>query len=259
VLLPTLFFSLSQSKRPGYILPVMPAVALLCARVLQASPRTLRTAVWVSAPIAAAVGAVLIVAGDFASSLIRDAPGVEGILRATAPYLGAGLMGTAGLAFLGLRRHRVGLLGLTLMPLVLVLGAQGALVALGEQRSARELAEAIRDVTHGQGRVVSLLAYPPSLSFYLEQPVLLATYNASEVRSNYINEYRSVLLEAPDSTLRPLSWWPEETGRCPPQTVFILNTRRGWERERAELAAKLPLIYRNHKYEAYGPCPGGYN
>jgi len=259
VLLPTIFFSLSQSKRPGYILPVMPAVALLCARVLQTSPRTLRVAIWISAPIAASLGLLLIFAGDFASSFVREAPGVEDALQATAPYLGAGLIGTAVLALSGLRFHGIGLFGLTLMPLVLILGMQGPLAALGEQRSARDLALAIRDATHGRGQVVGLLAYPPSLSFYLEQPVLLATHSASEVRSNYISEYRSVLLEAPDSTLKPLEWWPEETERCPPQTVFILNTRDGWENERRKLAEKLPLIYRDHKYEVYGPCPGGEN
>jgi 4-amino-4-deoxy-L-arabinose transferase-like glycosyltransferase len=257
MLLPTIFFSLSQSKRPGYILPVIPALTLLCARILQVSPGSLRKAGWITAPILAGLGLWLLAAPESGASYIRESPDVADKLRDLGPYLGAGLLGAAMLGVLGLRWRGAGLAGLAFTPLVLALAAQGILVELAEQRSARELAHAIREATNGRGRVVGVAAYPPSLSFYLGQTLMLATYNASEIRSNYIKEFTASLLQAPDSPLKPLHWWYEELQRCPENEVFLLRTRNGWEREREQVSARLPLLYRNHNYEAYGPCGAG--
>lgn len=257
VLLPTLFFSISQSKRPGYILPVIPAVALLGARLLQLSPGSLHHVIWVSAPALAGVGAALLFAGDWLASLIREAPGVADEARALAPYVGAGLIATAGLALAGLRWRSAALAGFALAPFVLIIGAQGALTALGEQRSTRQLAQTIEQATDGRGRVIAIGVYPASLSFYLEQTLLVATQDASEIRSNYIQDYDARLRDAPGSTLRPLAWWYQEFQRCPPGTLFLIGSRRRWETERGALAAKLPLLYANHLYALYGPCEGG--
>ena len=257
VLLPIIFFSISQSKRPGYILPVIPAVALLGARIIRVSPSSLRYAVWIAAPITAAVGAILLFAADDVAALIRNAPGLTAEVRALAPYLGAGLIGTAGLAFLGLRWRQAGLAGLALAPLVLILGSQSALVSLGEHRSARELAETIQAAVKGPARVIGVGVYPPSLPFYLEDTLLLATNSASEIRSNYIEEYSARLRDARDSTLMPPDWWRGELRNCAPKTVFLLRSRNGSENERETLATALPLLYRNHRYEAYGPCGEG--
>ena len=256
-LLPLIFFSLSQSKRPGYILPVIPAIALLGARALQMSPGTLRHAAMISAPIAAALGAMLLFAGESATSLIREAPEVAAELRAVAPYLGGGLIGTAGLTLLGLRWHWAALAGLVLMPMVPILGAQNVYAALSEQRSTRELAQAVRDATQGEPRIIGIGAYSASLAFYLETPVLLATLSTSELRSNYIKDYADVLRELPDSTLKQLDWWQGELQACQPRTVFLVSARNGWEKQRETLASELPLLYRNQNYEAYGPCGAG--
>lgn len=256
-ILPTVFFSISQSKRAGYILPVIPALALLGARILQVSPGSLRVAVLIAAPLTAGAGFVLLFAGESAAALIREAPGVGEEVRAIAPWLGAGLIGTAGLALFGLRWRGVALAGLALMPLVVVLGSESAIVALGERRSARDLALTIQEATQGHGSVIGVGAYPSSLAFYLRKTVLLATHSEPEIRSNYIREYSKELREDPGSTLRPLGWWYQEFKHCPPNTVFLLSTRAEWVKEREALVAELPLIYRNHRYEAYGPCGAG--
>jgi len=232
-------------------------LALLGARVLQVSPDSLRHAVWITAPIAAGLGVFLIIAGDSAAALIREAPGVAEAVRAISPFVGAGLIATAVLALSGLRRRGLGFAGLALMPLVVILGSRSALVALGEQRSAHGLAESILAATQGQGRVVGVGAYAPSLSFYLERTVLLPSYDATELKSNYIKEYREALSATPDSNLRPLHLWVAELDRCEPGTVFLLNAGSPWEKERALVSAELPLLYRNHNYEAYGPCGAG--
>jgi len=257
LLLPTIFFSLSQSKRPGYILPVIPALTLLCARILEVSPDRLRRAAGIVAPMLAGLGVWLLVAPETGASLVRESPDIAEKVRDLAPYLGAGLLGAATLCLLGLRWPGAAFSGLALTPLVLVVGAQGSLVELGEQRSARELAEAISAATQGKGQVVGVATYPPSLSFYLGQTLALATFNAFETRSNYIKDFTARLLAVPDSSLKPLYWWYEELQRCPENEVFLLSTRKGWEKERKQVSARLPLLYRDHKHEAYGPCGAG--
>jgi len=254
LLLPILFFSLSQSKRPGYILPVIPALSLLCARILQVSPASLRPALWIAAPILAGLGAWLLAAPESAASLIRESPTIAEKARDVAPYLGAGLLGAGVLSLSGLRWRTAGFAGLALVPLVLVLGSEGMLTEVGEQRSARELAQAIRGARDDPGPVVGIVAYPPSLAFYLGQNLLLSTYNGSETRSNYIEGLTTRLRGIPGSSLKPFHWWKEELQRCPRNEVFLLRARNGWEKARRQLSAKLSLLYRDHDYEAYGLC-----
>lgn len=256
-LLPLVFFSLSQSKRPGYILPVVPAIALLGGRALQLAPSTLRNAMWIAAPVAAIGGAALLFAGESAVALIRDAPAVAAHARAAAPYVGAGLLGTAGLALLGLRWRGAGLAALVMMPMLLLLVPQNAYVATSEQRSERELAQVIRHATRGEARLIGIGAYSPSLAFYLGTPVLLSSHSATDLRSNYIKDYADVLRERPQSPLKPANWWSDELRVCEPGTVFLVSTRTGHEEPRQALAAALPLLYRDRNYETYGPCGAG--
>lgn len=255
--LPLVFFSLSQSKRPGYILPAIPALALLAGRTLQVSPASLRYAVWITAPIAAALGVALLFAGESATSLIRQAPEVAKELRAVAPYIGVGLIGTAGLAMLGLRWRGAALAAFVLMPMVPLLGGMDVYAALSEQRSGRELARAIRSATRAEPRVVGVGAYAPSLAFYLETPLLVAADSPNVLRSNYIKDYLDSLRDVPGSTLMALEKWREELQACRPQTVFLVPTGSGADEQRRTLAAELPLLHRTYNYEAYGPCGAG--
>lgn len=256
-ILPLVFFSLSQSKRPGYILPIIPALALLGGRTLQVSPGSLRYAVWITAPVAALLGVALLVAGGAATSLIRQAPEVAEELRAVAPYIGAGLIGTAGLAVLGLRWLGAALAAFVLMPMVLLLGGKDIYTALSEQRSGRELAEAIRIAAPGEPIVVGVGAYSPSLAFYLQTPLLVATDSTNELRSNYIKDHFYTLRDAPGSTLIALEKWREELQACRAGTVFVVPAGSGSDERRRILATALPLLHRTYNYEAYGPCTPG--
>src|SRR5439155_24107013 len=60
VLLPFLFFSISQSKRPQYILPVMPAIALLAARLWTTDERLSRIAARATAVVFVILGAAIL-------------------------------------------------------------------------------------------------------------------------------------------------------------------------------------------------------
>jgi 4-amino-4-deoxy-L-arabinose transferase-like glycosyltransferase len=254
VLVPLVLFSLSQSKRAGYILPVIPAVALLAALHFHEAPNARRRLGWLAGTLSAGAGLVLLVASGSIAGRIRNAPGLADALRDTGPWLGIGLAATAALtAWASARRSRTALLaGLALIPIVSLIGAQRALEALGEERSARSLAAEIRAAGPSTPRVVGIEAMPHSLAFYLRAPILVSTATAGELRSNYIFDYTEMLRDVPGSTLRPLGWWRGELRDCPTPTVFVVRSNRKEYRE--ELAAQLPLLTETRRFAAYGPC-----
>lgn len=253
ILLPTLFFTLSQSKRPGYILPVIPALVLLGARIARDAPASIRHAVWIAAPVAAGLGATLFFAADTLSTRI-DSTRVAEALLASAPLLGGGLLVAAVVALAGRRSLITATSGLALMPILLLLGSPPLFEAVGEQRSARELSRAIQQVLPDGARIVGINTFPPSLPFYLETDVILSTVSGGELTSNYIKDYLPQLRERPESNLKPRDWWMDELERCPEPTVYMLRTFSNWEPLRKMLQARLPLIYENHRYRVYGPC-----
>jgi 4-amino-4-deoxy-L-arabinose transferase-like glycosyltransferase len=257
VFLPTLFFSLSQSKRPGYILPVVPAVALLVARLIAVSPGSLRVALWAIGPLVVVLGLGLLLVSEPLASRLIDAPTLAEQLRLSGPWLGIGLLIISTLTLAGLGRPRAGLAGLALLPLFMLLGGNGIIDAFAERRSARELAQAILEATPGPPRVVGVGAFAPSLAFYLGDTLILASHGATELKSNYIREYRSGLSRAPGSTLKSPGWAIAALDRCAPGTVFLFRAGSAYEAERAAVVERLPLLYRDHRYAAYGPCVAG--
>lgn len=86
---PFVFFSLSQSKLPGYILPVVPPIALLIAKeILQPKSRVYRVAVFIEAGTMAFIGVAF---GFFGSTLNVD-PHVSGMLIMSAAFTMAVLL-----------------------------------------------------------------------------------------------------------------------------------------------------------------------
>ncbi len=76
---PFIFFSLASSKLPGYILPVVPPIALLCAKELWApSSRAFKAAVFIEAGTMAFIG----VGFGFFGGMINVDPHVSGMLIA---------------------------------------------------------------------------------------------------------------------------------------------------------------------------------
>lgn len=98
------FFSLSSSKLPGYILPMMPAVAVLAALALdrlsdRAWTRTLLVAI--------AAGAVLALASPLVGRLsTRDTP--QSVYQAFVPWAAASALLIAACSAAALRLHRTG-------------------------------------------------------------------------------------------------------------------------------------------------------
>jgi len=254
ILVPVLFFTLSQSKRPGYILVSVPAVALLCARLLRESPQLIRYALWTSALLAATLGSALLFAAGRIADQVRGEE-LAGVIEASSPLAGALLIASALVGLAGLKWSRLAVAGVALAPMALVLGLQPVLAATGESRSARQVARAIEAAGLADAEIVAIGNYPPSLSYYLERPVLVATDDGTAIRSNYIEEYVRELAARPDSPLRPGDWWRDQLSACPRPTVFVVERRSADAAE--ELGRKLPMIGARGRYTAFGPCEPG--
>jgi 4-amino-4-deoxy-L-arabinose transferase-like glycosyltransferase len=173
----TLFFTLSSSKLPGYILPVFPAVALLVALHLDAAkPRALMLA----AGLAALPGLALLAFAPFVPGLHKHA-GEAALYQAGQPWVaaaGAAALLGAVLALLFARR-------MLLERAVLTLALSGFACAhlllagyapLGKARAGVTLLPAIQAALTPHTRLYSVSLYEQSLTFYLGRPLTLVDY-----------------------------------------------------------------------------------
>jgi 4-amino-4-deoxy-L-arabinose transferase-like glycosyltransferase len=263
-LVPLLFFSLSQSKLPGYYLPALPAVALgagmLFAEALR-DERARREAIVGTSVVAALLGAMAVALVLFSGPIFRPVP-LSPLVRNALPGvifgLGASLLAGSVLAFLGARRGSVWLMsaGLALPVIGTPFSGGGFLAALAADRSSRDLAASIEAAARG-ARVVGVEAYPTSLRYYLDRPVLLSSETAAELTSNYIVNRAAEFHAREGTPLRPAGWWRGALAACAEPTVFV--ARRG-RPPADELSRSLPLIAAggaDAKFLAYGPCRAG--
>jgi 4-amino-4-deoxy-L-arabinose transferase-like glycosyltransferase len=192
----TVFFSLSQSKLPGYILPAVVALAMLVARVLDAAvtrPEGI-TALWVRRSIAAVACTSLVVAGVLALESARPdtfaipvgaRPLLDDLLH--PPWLAA-VLGVCGLVLAALPWRgsvRTALVATVLfLPCVCAVGFTAA-VRTFESHSTRVLARAIAARAPGID-VACLQSYPDGLGFYLQSTFPLFTRDGGELKSNYV-------------------------------------------------------------------------
>ncbi len=173
ILVPFLFFSISQSKRPQYILPLMPAIALFVAS--RWNERMAR-----AGAIAVAVfGALLVIAAplvhlraEFASQA-REAAIVIGI----AAIIGGGV---------ALWRREYAVIALSVPILIIPLATNGVMQALATRRSEKALAMAIRPAVTPATEIVGIEAFTGSMAFYLERPIVVVSPDAEEFTSNYL-------------------------------------------------------------------------
>lgn len=250
IAIPLLLFSLSQSKRPQYVLPLVPAVALLVARSWRHAQRPAG---------ARAAGVTLIAAGALVGAapwllprVLPLSPGIHDALPQTAFGLGsvAAVSGVVALGFGG--RYQAALLSLALPVAAIPFVSTGLMRALGRERSSAELASTIARSLPPGADVVAIGAFPLSLPFYLRQPVLLASATGAELTSNYLARDPEHWRLAPESPLRPADWWLDAATQCGRTKIFV--TRADDAPTRAVLAVKAPLLVDTPKYAAYGPC-----
>jgi hypothetical protein len=117
---------------------------------------------------------------------------------------------------------------------------------VGEDRSAVGLANAVR------GRaVLAISAYPPSLPFYLQRQLPVATAHGRELTSNFIADHVDAYRVVPGSPLLPADAWRSVLADCREPTVFVT---RPVDRHVRDALAFLPVLFQSGRYVAYGPC-----
>jgi 4-amino-4-deoxy-L-arabinose transferase-like glycosyltransferase len=174
-----LFFTKSNSKLPGYILPVFPAVALLVAHYLEAGTRRSRM---LTCGLTALLGAVLLVLVPFLPRLAVY-PGEEVLYVAYQPWvLAAGLIMLIG-GLLALLYARQLQRDLTVLVLALASFAGTQLLLAGFEPYARARAGVnllpaltAAGAANPATTVYSVGLYEQSLTYYLRRPVTLVAY-----------------------------------------------------------------------------------
>ncbi len=175
----TLFFTKSNSKLPGYILPVFPAVALLVAVYLDAGTRRGRM---VTAALTALLGVGFLVTVPFMLKFAKHA-GEDVLYAAYQPWvLAAGLVLLIG-GCLALLYARQMLRDLFVVVLAVAgfAGTQLLLVGfepIGQVRAGVNLLPALKaaGAANPAVKVYSVGIYEQSLTFYLGRPVTLVDY-----------------------------------------------------------------------------------
>ncbi len=251
IVVPFVFFSLSQSKRPHYVLPLIPPIGLLVGLLWrEGRPHGTRG----GGGALVACGVIVFLAPTIVGALLDVDTAVGAAIPGTARALGAVclLSGVACLVFS--HRRDIALFALSIPVVAIPFVSVKLMNAIGSDRSARDLAAAVEQVMTEHTEIVAIQAYPLSLPFYLGRDFRIATSDGSELTSNYIVRSYSRLLGVPGSPLRPADWWLDALADCQPPRVFVVRTDNATARSLLE--ARLPLIASNRKVAAYGPCGG---
>lgn len=199
------FFSLSQSKLPGYVLSATVALAILVARIFAAAferQDAQDDEVWAAWPVArnaalALAGMCVILAGTLAvwhthlglfKIHLKDNsawPALHAMFVPSAVFFAA----MAALAIGGALRRSAALVFLTFLvfPLTLPQLVLPAFIAVERHRSDRMLAAQIKSLTPPGAKIACLYCFPDGLTFYLGHDITLITSNnGREIASNYI-------------------------------------------------------------------------
>jgi 4-amino-4-deoxy-L-arabinose transferase-like glycosyltransferase len=250
ILVPLAFFSLSESKRPQYVLPLVPGIALLAAHLGHARGR-------ITGARSAAIGLVLmgLVLAAAPDALPRFTPisaDIRHAMRPAAIALAIVSLAAGVLVWWSRERHDAALLLLALPTATVPIAGTGLMQAIGRERSSAALAAAIRPALPPGAEVLAIHTLPLSLPFYLRQQVLVATATGAEFTSNYLVRDIARWRDEPRTPLRAPDAWLDAVTACARVRVFV--TRAGDTRLRTILSAKLPLLAETPKYAAYGPC-----
>jgi 4-amino-4-deoxy-L-arabinose transferase-like glycosyltransferase len=198
VLAAVVFFSISQSKLPGYVLTAVVALGVLVARVLDlavahADGRARRLVVRgvIAFAVIAALGAALLalgstVPGGFPALLHLRGGDVQRLAPAGGSLLWTLMLLAAAAAVAAWRRDpRLASAAFALPPLLLLTIAFGGARAYADQSSARRLAQRLPALPL-KAEVACLQCLPNGLPFYLRRTVTVVTRDGSETTSNYV-------------------------------------------------------------------------
>ncbi|HEV7734262.1 MAG TPA: glycosyltransferase family 39 protein [Candidatus Binatia bacterium] len=181
-----LFFSVSASKRAGYVLPAFVPLGLLVAVAITMASQRAAAAVRVAAIVA--VGVAIVFAAiewdPMAMASLSQGDGSGALTSSLLVVVGAICLVWGALVFGARRRWALAPVALAAaFGPGLYLGVQGPLMPFAEGRSAKQLASQVP----AGATIVSFRHFRPSLPFYLGRPVQLATADGHELTSNYVS------------------------------------------------------------------------
>jgi 4-amino-4-deoxy-L-arabinose transferase-like glycosyltransferase len=172
-----LFFTKSNSKLPGYILPVFPALALLIGSYLEHGARGARMA---TAALTVLLGAGMLALVPFVPRMDHH-PGELAQLEAFQPWiLAAGftalVAGGAALLWTRQLRRDLAVLALACGGFAATELALAGFAPYGQQRAGTALVPLIRASMTPRSTLYSVGIYEQSLPFYLDRTVILVDY-----------------------------------------------------------------------------------
>ncbi len=212
VIVVVLFFSVSKSKLPGYILTAVMVLGILTARIFaQALSNTASRAtsvLWhatvplflLSTILAIFIGKVY-VDPDLLRNYLpeKQHAGFELFIPTLLPMaLSFGVVALLSLGALWTRNNRIVFAAFLSFPILLMTVNFNVLATFSETRSSRHLAELIKTTVPPETELACLECMPNGLPFYLKRFITVLSRNGGELTSNY------VLFNL--QTLKP---WPE--------------------------------------------------
>jgi 4-amino-4-deoxy-L-arabinose transferase-like glycosyltransferase len=171
------FFTKSNSKLPGYILPIFPALALLVGNYLDVGSRRSRM---FNAALMALIGVALLATAPFLARFSGRA--AEAVLyQAAQPWvLAAGFAALVGgaLSLLYARQLQrdLAVLALAVAGFAMTELVFAGLDPVGQVRAGVDLLPAIRAELKPDTRIFAVATYEQSLTFYLGRSVTLVDY-----------------------------------------------------------------------------------
>ncbi|MCB1033294.1 MAG: phospholipid carrier-dependent glycosyltransferase, partial [Acidobacteria bacterium] len=259
--LPLILFSLSQSKRPQYILPLIPCLAILAGASWDRALLPARTRPLPGQRAAAVIflllGAVFLATAFVPEPWFPRVKAVEGdLVRGTLIGLAvAGLLG--GILSWRARGWATALVALALPTVAFPLVTGPLFGEIAESRSTRQLAALIeRQASQGRARVAVLDEFPHSLLFYLEQTVDFATRDGAALRNGFVERDFERHLSRPETRLHSRSWWKEAVAGCSPKPLFVAPEK--YPDVMAEMeASPHRRLGSAGAYAVFGPCESG--
>jgi 4-amino-4-deoxy-L-arabinose transferase-like glycosyltransferase len=228
ILIPLVFFSINQSKRPQYILPLMPAIALLIARIWQEA-RTRAAAI-----VFALFGGILLIAPLFFGRT-KMKPEIAAVADDTALALGIAFA-LGGMVALFAKRRELVLIALSLPTLLMPVLTNDLMQAIAQRRSAKAFVVQLAPYAKN-AEVIGVEAFTGSMAFYLQRPITVVTEDASELTSNYIVRRYETYTTNPASPLKPLPYFERSLAATHPRVYIVRNNdakrrallkARGW-------------------------------
>ena len=224
------FFSISSSKLPGYIVPVFPALALLTAVLLDTVSRRQQL---LTAGLLCLVGALLVLSLPLVMHGTARHAAELAMMRDYQPWLlaaGCVLLLGGGVAFLLAweKRRQMTVLAIALSGFLATHLMLAGFEVFGRDRAGLDLLPAIEVELTPQTRIYSVGTYEQSLTFYLRQPVILV---------DYWDEFTFGLEQEPERSL-------------PSMVTFIARWRHDAQAGVADLAIVSPARYAQMQQDA---------